>query len=152
MKVQGWGNGRAGPGDEEQLGAVGWEVGAGGKQRCLLPALHWGTGPIPCLPKIHHLLSPPSPSGVYSTSHHGGSSWKTGWNSKVLTELYGFWHFAFFEAWIFFITDLYYLLVSSSSVSNEERLNTRDKCACPVHGISPLNTTPASFPSPDYWE
>lgn len=65
-----------------------------------------------------HLLSPPSPSGFYSTSHGRGSLWKTDWNSRVLTTLYGFWHFAFSEAWVFFITDLYYLLVSSSSVSN----------------------------------
>lgn len=34
-------------GDEGQLRAGGWEVGAGGKQRCLLPALHCGTRSTP---------------------------------------------------------------------------------------------------------
>lgn len=60
VKAQKWRDGMADPGGK-RLRAVGWEAGAGGKQRCLLLALHCGTGPIPGLPRIHQ--SPPAPPG-----------------------------------------------------------------------------------------
>lgn len=57
-------------------GAAGWKVGAGGKQRCLLPAP--ARLPLPHTMARQHLPTPsPSLSGFYSTSHHYGShSWK----------------------------------------------------------------------------
>lgn len=60
VKVQGKGMGWQIRGDERQLRAVGWEVGARGEQRFLLLALLCGTESIPCLPKIHQ--SPPGSS------------------------------------------------------------------------------------------
>lgn len=124
VKVQEWRDGMADPRGKEAQGSG---MGGGSWREAEMsppgPALWHRTHSRPAQdpsepPSSSWLLSPPSPSGFYSLSRHGGSSWKTDWNSKVLTELYGFWHFAFSEAWIFFITDLYSLLVSSSSISN----------------------------------
>lgn len=132
-------------GDEGQRRAGGgrWEL-EGSRDVRDVSSLPCTVGPVPRLPKIHQsLFAPPlTPFSLWPSFHQpspGGSSWKTDWNSKVLTELYGFWHFAFSKARIFFMTDLYAFLVSSSSISNGQR-----KGSTPEYNL--CFPAPASFP------